>query len=43
MLFLGVPTGEQWVKNPTEEAQIAAEAWVQSPAQLSGLKDLGMP
>ena len=24
----GVPTVEQWVKNPTAVAQITAEAWV---------------
>ena len=24
----GVPTVEQWVKNPTAVAQVAAEVWV---------------
>ena len=33
----------QWVKNPTAMAQITAEAQVQHPAQLSGLKDLVLP
>ena len=28
----------QWVKNPTAAASVAAEVWVQSPAQHSGLK-----
>ena len=30
----------QWVKNLTAAAQVIAEAWVQSLAQCSGLKDL---
>ena len=30
----------QWVKNPTAVAQVVVEAWVRSPAQCSGLKDL---
>ena len=32
-----------WVKSPTAEAQVAAEVWVQSPAQHSGLKDALFP
>ena len=31
-----------WVKNPTAVAQVAAELWVRSPAQHSGLKDLAL-
>ena len=34
----GVPVLSQWVKNLTAAAQVAG---VQSPAQHSGLKDLG--
>lgn len=30
----------QWVKNLTAVALVAVEAWVPSPAQSSGLKDL---
>ena len=37
---IGVPTVVQWVKNPTTVAQFSAEAWAQSLAQCSGLKDL---
>lgn len=37
---LGVPAVVQWVKNPKVAAQVAAEAWVLSPAWRSGLKDL---
>ena len=33
----------QWVKNPTAEAQVIAEVWVQSPTWSSGLKDLALP
>ena len=33
----------QWVKNPTAAAWVATEAWVQSPAQHSLLKDPGLP
>ena len=33
-----VPAVAQWVKNPTAMAWIAAEAWVPSLAQYSGLK-----
>lgn len=29
----------QWLKNPTAAARVAAEPWVQSPAQHSRLKD----
>ena len=32
-----------WVKNPTAMARITVEAWVRSPAQPSGLKDLAFP
>ena len=28
-----VPAVAQWVKNPTAMTQVAAEVWVQSPAQ----------
>ena len=35
----GVPTVAQWVKNLAEEAQVAAEVWVQSLTCHSGLKD----
>ena len=38
-----VPAVVQWVKNPTAEAQVAAEAWVRLPARLNGLKDLALP
>ena len=34
---------EQWIKNPTIVAGVAVEAWIQSPAQRSGLKDLALP
>ena len=30
----------QWVKNLTLAAQVTVEAWIQSPAQHSGLRDL---
>ena len=33
----------QWVKNPTEAAQVAAEMQVQSLAQCNGLKALALP
>ena len=33
-----VPTEAQWVKNLTAAAQVAAEVWIRSPAQLSGLR-----
>ena len=39
----GVPTIEQWVKNPTAAAWVAAELRVQSPGQHSGLKDPVLP
>ena len=32
----------QWVKNLNTGARIAAEVWVQSLAQHSGLKDLAL-
>ena len=32
----------QWVKNFSAPAQVAAEMWVPSPAQHSGLKDLAL-
>ena len=38
-----VPAVAQWVKNLTVAAQVTAEAWVQSPAWYSGLKDLALP
>ena len=34
-----VPTVVQWVKNPTEVAEVSAEVWFRSLAQLSGLTD----
>ena len=37
---LGVPTAAQWVKNQAVAAQDTVEAWVESLAQHSGLKDL---
>ena len=33
----------QWVKNLTATAQVAAEAWVQFPAQCGRLKDTVLP
>ena len=33
----------QWVKSPTAMAWVAAEVWVQSLAQHSGLKDPVLP
>lgn len=39
---LGVPAMVQWLKNPTAAARVAAEPWVQSPAQHSRLKNLGL-
>ena len=33
----------QWVKNLTAAAQVTVEAWVQSPAWSSGLKDPALP
>ena len=39
IIVLGVPIVLQWVKNPTAMAQVAAEAWVQSPAWYSRLKN----
>ena len=33
----------QWVKTPTAAPQVTVEAWNQSPAQHSGLKDLALP
>ena len=41
--FPEVPTAAQWVKDPTAVAQVAAEAWVQSLVQSSGLKDPTLP
>ena len=38
-IFAGVPAVAQQVKNPTAVAQVAVEAWVQSPAWCSGLND----
>ena len=35
----GVPTVVQWIKNLTAVAQVAVEAWVQSLAWHSGLKE----
>ena len=37
--ILGVPTVARWVKNPTAVALVTAEAWVQSPALCSELKN----
>ena len=39
----GLPAVAQWVKNLTAGALVTAEAWVRSPAQHSGLKDLALP
>ena len=36
---LGVPAMGWWVKNLTAETQVTIEEQVQSPVQLSGLKD----
>lgn len=36
----GVPTVVQWIGNMTIGAWVAGEAWVQSPARCSGLKDV---
>ena len=38
----GVSTVAQWVKNLTAATQVTAEAWVRSPAQHSGVKDLAL-
>ena len=38
----GVPTVAQQVKNLTAAAQVTAEAWVQSLAWLSGVKDAAL-
>ena len=35
----GVPAAAQWVENPTVAALFAVEAWIQSLAQHSELKD----
>ena len=40
LIQLGVPSVAQWVKNAAAVAWLAAEAWVQSPAQHCGLRDL---
>ena len=37
-VFHRVPAVVQWVKNPSAAAPVTAEAWVQSPAQHSGLR-----
>ena len=37
---MGIPAVVQWVKNPMAAAQVAVEMRDQSPALLSGLKDL---
>ena len=39
LIWIGGPVTVQWVKNPTEVAQVAAEVWVWFPACHSGLKD----
>ena len=39
----GVLAVAKWVKNLTAAAQVTAEAWVQFPAKLSGLKDWALP
>ena len=33
----------QWIRNPTAAAWVTVEAWILSPAQLSGLKDPALP
>ena len=38
----GVPTGAEWVNNPTVAAPVSAEVWVCSFAQPSGLKGLAL-
>ena len=35
-VIIGVPTVEQWVKNPTAAAQVSTEVWVQGPAWFNG-------
>ena len=39
----GVPAVAQWIKNQTAVARVTVEAWVQSPARHSELKDLVLP
>ena len=41
-LYLQVPAMAQWIKNLTAVARVPAEAWIQSPAWSSGLKDLAL-
>ena len=44
IIFPGVSTVAQWVKNLTAVAPVAVEAWVLSPgAWYSRLKDLALP
>ena len=40
---VGVPTVVQWVKNLMAVDWVTVEAWVQSLAQQSGLKDPSLP
>ena len=42
VVHLGAPAVVQWVKNPSTVAPVAVGAWVRSPAQCSGLKDLAL-
>ena len=37
---LGIPSVDQWIRNPTAAALVTTDAWVQSPARYRGLKDL---
>lgn len=41
--WLGVPAVAQWVKKLTAATGVSVEAWVQSLAHHSGLKDLALP
>lgn len=43
MRISGVPAVIQWIKNPTEAAQVTAEVQVQSSAWHSQLKDAALP
>ena len=43
MKKMGVPNVAQWIKNLTVASGVTVEAWVQSPAQCSGLKDPVLP
>ena len=37
-IYPGVPAVAQWVNDPMAAAWVAAEAWIRSPAQHSGLR-----